>query len=70
VHHRFEGEELVVRASNEAEVDDLTPAVVSGKIWRWRNCGAEGISARQWEDCREDLIASPLPELEAVVARK
>jgi len=64
VLHRFEDEELVVRASDENVVDELTEAILARKVWWCRNCGYEALAEGRCEDCGEDLVVSPLPELE------
>lgn len=64
IPHRFEDEELVVRAADERAVDDLTAAIMARKVWWCRNCGYEVSQGGRCEDCGEDLGESPIPQLD------
>ena len=63
VSHRFEDDELVVRVTDEAKVDALASEVMARKIWWCRNCGFEFTSSGRCQNCRDELVASPLPQL-------
>lgn len=63
IRHRIEDGELIVRATDEAKVDELISQIVERKIWWCRSCGYEFGSSGPCEECGNELVASPLPEL-------